>query len=290
MSLPRPLKWIGIALGALVALVLVAATVLGLIGRSRLHHVPDLPPALADVPADSATLARGKHLVTIIGCGACHRADLGGQLVVEMPLGRFVAPNLTTGNGGVGAKYRTVADWDHAIRFGVRPDSTVIVPFMPYAVFNRLSDDDIRAMAAYLQQVPPVDNVVATTRVSLLGHVVIGVSNREEMFGDLRAAPAASPPTGTVEEGKYLAPFTCEECHGKELAGGHHPDPAALPGPSLRPYGNWPVDSLMKAVRTGVGVGNRALSDWMPWKERLQFLTDAEVAGIHAYIRSLGAE
>lgn len=290
MPVPRPIKWVGIALGVLVALVLVAATVLGLVGRSRLHHVPALPPALADAPADSATLARGAHLVTIIGCGACHRADLGGALVVEMPLGRFVAPNLTTGNGGVGAKYRTVADWDHAIRFGVRPDSSVIVPFMPYAVFNKLSDDDTRAIAAYLQQLPPVDNVVPATRVSLLGHVVIGVSNREEMFGDLRASSASSPATGTLEEGKYLAPFTCEECHGTALAGGQHPNPEALPGPSLRPYGNWPVDSLLKAVRTGVGVGNRPLSDWMPWKERFQYLTDAEVAGIHAYIRSLGAE
>jgi hypothetical protein len=115
--LSRGLKWIGLSLGGLVAV----ALTFFVIGRNRLRREFVPPPGLTAVPGDSTTLARGEHLLRIYGCQECHGADLSGRVFADIPLGHFVAPNLTSGQGGVGATYHD-ADWDHAIRFGVRPD------------------------------------------------------------------------------------------------------------------------------------------------------------------------
>ena len=46
---------------------------------------------------------RGKHLVkSRVSCDACHGVDFGGAAVVDMAIvGRWVAPNLTSGEGSV---------------------------------------------------------------------------------------------------------------------------------------------------------------------------------------------
>ncbi|MEO8478141.1 MAG: c-type cytochrome [Gemmatimonadota bacterium] len=286
MPLQRPIKWFGIALGVLLLLVVAAGTVFGLIGRSRLKGTPVFPPDLAQAPTDSTTLAEGERLVTIFGCRGCHGPDLGGQLVVDMPLGRFVAPNLTSGAGGVGDSLQP-ADWNRAIRFGIRRDSTHLAPFMPFELFNQISDADASAMIAYLRQAPAVDHVIEPTHVRLLGYIVLGASSRESMLPALGRPSATSPTPGTIEQGAYIAAIVCSECHGERLTGGQHPAPDAPPGPSLIHYGNWPVDSLERVVRSGVGPGNRALNHWMPSKGQLDRLSDEELVALHAYIRSL---
>jgi mono/diheme cytochrome c family protein len=286
MPLPRPVKWLGIALGALLLLTVIAGTGFGLLGRARLHAMPSPPPALAELPVDSAVVAHGEHLVTIFGCRGCHGADLGGRVVVDMPLGRFVAPNLTSGEGGIGGSYQA-ADWNRAIRYGIRRDSTHLAPFMPFEIFNQISDADAAAMIAYLRHAPSVDHVTEPTKVRIPGYIVLGATSRKAFFPDLGRPPADSPVPGSAEHGAYLVAVVCSECHGAGLAGGQHPAPDAPPGPSLLAYAVWPVDTLAKAVRTGVAPGNRALGEWMPVQGQLEHLTDAEIAGVYAYIRSL---
>lgn len=165
MLLPRALKWIGIGLAGLLGILVVAAFSFALVGRARLDRTPQLTSGLTHIQADSAAIAHGEHVARITGCQGCHGKKLGGEVVADMPLGRFVASNLTSGRGGIASSYHD-EDWDHAIRFGVRPNHRVIVPVMPYRLFNHLSDADAAALIGYLKKLAPVDRALPSRRLS----------------------------------------------------------------------------------------------------------------------------
>lgn len=282
------IKWIGlVGVGLLVLLLLVA---LGLSWRasSRLNRVYDIAPEALFIPADADAIAEGQRLVAIY-CADCHSDDLGGADFFNDPTLAVVdAPNLTRGQGGVGAQL-TDADWVRAIRHGVGHDGHPLFA-MPSRNFYSFSDEDLGQIIAYLEQAPPVDRAANDRSTTLLGRVLLAVG----VFGDLidaeivdhRAArPVAPPPGVTVEYGKYLADtFGCRTCHGAQLAGGKDPDPDAPPGPNLTPgakLGTWDEQTFLTTIRT-------RQSEWMPF-ERLKHMTDEELQAVWIYLQSLPA-
>ncbi|WP_428648993.1 c-type cytochrome [Roseibium sp.] len=134
----------------------------GLIAAATMQ-VSDMPQASA---ATDDTLARGEYLVTIMDCGGCHtprgrngapiaEAGLsGGNIGFEIPgTGIFWPPNLTPAGDGLG-------DWSTqdivaTLRTGTRPDGRALAPVMPWPAYARLTDEDIEAIAIYLQAQPP---------------------------------------------------------------------------------------------------------------------------------------
>jgi cytochrome c553 len=281
----RALKWTGIVLGGLIALLAIVAAGFFLVGRSRLARKYDPAPTLAGMASDSTALARGEHIARIHGCRDCHGNNLGGQVFLDIPPGRFVAPNLTAGRGGIGRRYRDV-DWDRAIRQGLRADSTSLINIMPYQLFNHFSDADAGALIAWLKSLPPVDHELPASSVRLPGYVMVSIADMDDFRGRLSQPPAQSPLPGTAEYGAYLASTICVECHGKDLRGGKHPAPDAPPGPSLFVAASWSQADFATALRTGVAPGRRQLGAWMP-RHRLQYLTDEEIQALWAYLQSL---
>lgn len=122
--------------------------------------------------ANDAQLQRGKYLVTIAGCSDCHTpggmagaADMtrylgGSDTGFSIPgVGVVVGQNLTPDKEtGIGAwsEDQIVA----ALRTGKRPDGSELSGVMPYAAFAHLTDEDARAIAAFLKSLPPVKNKV----------------------------------------------------------------------------------------------------------------------------------
>ncbi len=49
-----------------------------------------------------------------------------------------------------------LADFRRALREGKRPDGSAIDPFMPWQAMGRMSDEELAAVWAYLQTLPPV--------------------------------------------------------------------------------------------------------------------------------------
>jgi cytochrome c553 len=278
------LKWTSIGLGSVTALLGIAALGFFVVGRAKLTRKYDPRPGLTTVPLNSGAVERGGHIARIHGCRDCHGEDLGGRVFLDIPPGRFVAPNLTGGRGGVGRSYRD-HDWDRAIRQGVRQDSVSLLPIMPYQLFNRLSDEDAAALIAWLKSLPAVDNELPPSKVRLPGYVMVSL---QEFRGRLHRPPATSPSPGTAEYGAYLASTTCVECHGMYLQGGKHPAPDAPAAPSLLVAAHWSRDEFATAVRTGVAPGGRKLGEWMPWR-RFQYLTDEEIQALWAHLQLLRA-
>src|SRR5205085_1398771 len=153
----KVLKWIGIVLGGLILLIVIAAVALYAVGTAKVNKHHEVGEAFT-APTSAEAVARGDYLVhATAGCLDCHAGGAGQYFFHnEMPFGTLAAPNLTSGKGGVGSKM-TDTLWERAIRHGVGNDGRNLV-IMPANNFTHMSDEDLGAVVAYLKTLPPIDN------------------------------------------------------------------------------------------------------------------------------------
>ena len=284
-------KWIGIALGSLIGLVVVVGGALFLIGNARLSKTYDFPSSDITLPSDEASLE--------VLCAGCHEADLSGieNWFSAGPLGTIDSANLTSGEGGFGREATSVEDYVRAIRHGIDPEGKPI--FMPAVVSTaNLSDEDLAAIIAYVQSVPPVDHVTNGQNFTPLAKIMLAAG----MLGQLpvesvsHATQVAAPAVGVNKEyGEYMVNTNdCHICHGPKLNGGPFPDPTIQKiSPNLTPGGElkaWTEDQFITTIRTGVTPGGHNLdNEFMPWKDYSKFYDD-ELKAIWLYLGSIPAE
>lgn len=280
----KMLKWVGIVLGGLLALLIVAAVALSVIGGSRLAKTREVQAEDIPVPGDEGTLARGEHLVEV-ACKSCHGADLTGQAVIdEAPIGTIYAPNIT----GL-AETHSEADLVRAIRHGVDTDGRQLM-VMPAETFVHFSAKDLAAVITYLQTVPRSGEDTPPPELAPVGRILLGAG----MFGDVfpaeyidHAAPFHEMPEigANVAYGEYASRF-CMSCHGEDLNGSQPPDPESPPAPSLTSVSAWSEEEFINTMRTGVTPSGRALDPrFMPWESFGKF-TDDELRGLWMYLQS----
>ena len=311
------LKWAGVSLGALAALMVIAFVVIYFKSQARRTRVTHLPEETVAIPTDSAALERGKHIFRFRGCEACHSGggslhltndahlnlpaqdlpNMEGNVYLDDPaVGRVIASNLTSGSGGVGGTY-TDQDWAHAIRHGIRPDRTPLL-FMPATEFYFLSDEDLGAVIAYVKSAPPVDNELPVSTLSWIGRVVMTLIPAitfipAEMIA--HEAPRPVPPeTGiTPEYGEYLT-YSCKVCHGPTMSGGPIPGfPSSWPPAPNLTFGDgsalssWTEEGFINTIRTGLTPeGREVRADYMPWGS-YTFMSDDEMKAVWVYLQSL---
>ncbi|HEX7051284.1 MAG TPA: c-type cytochrome [Longimicrobiales bacterium] len=287
---------IGCTVLAGLGLVLVAG-VYGFSSR-RLNRRFDVPAGGGlTIVSDSAHIARGRHLVAAVTpCMACHGADLGGAVLMDAgPLiGRIYAPNLTRGEGGIGATFSD-ADWVRAVRYGVGPDGRGLM-IMPIEAFRHLSDEDLADIIAYVKSRPPVGRETERSTVGPLVRVLyllgkFPILPAESMPHDGRR-PVSSPPRGaTAEYGAYLTHIAgCVGCHGPDLSGGPAPGapPGTPPAQDLTPagIGSWTEQDFFHAIRLGQRPDGSAIDTFMPWLT-FRNMTDDELRAIWLYLKTL---
>ena len=167
---------------------------------------PNDPPAV-----DPKLVARGEYVAKVAGCTSCHvgvgpkgpdpSRSLSGGFEAPDTFGTWRPGNITsdvkTGIGGW-----TDAQIEAAIREGTLPDGTQMYPIMPFPFFNRMTDDDVHALIAYLRTLPAVENKVAPNQLTLPRMAVPKPENAPDVTGD------------PVEHGEYLASLMhCASCH-----------------------------------------------------------------------------
>jgi mono/diheme cytochrome c family protein len=120
----------------------------------------------AAVPNAQSAVERGKYLTTTMGCVDCHNVGSfspkpaeghlqGGTIGFEMPgMGIFYPPNLTP-DPEAGLGKWSEQDIITALRTGKRPDGRELAPIMPWRNYSILTDEDAKAIAAYLKSLPP---------------------------------------------------------------------------------------------------------------------------------------
>jgi len=141
-------RWISLALGALVVV-------------SIAMFVIVMPPPIVETApnlggkADLALIERGKYVVQLGDCLACHTAPNGpavaGGRAFETPFPTVYSSNTTPDRKtGIGAY--SFGAFDRAMRKGVAADGASLYPAMPYPSYTKISDEDMRALYVYLMQ------------------------------------------------------------------------------------------------------------------------------------------
>lgn len=251
--------------------------------EARRYEITAAQPVAVPAPPDSAVLARGAHLATVLGCQECHAQDFGGRLMADAPPFRVFTTNLTRGDGGLGSRLTPVA-LERALRHGVGHDGRGLWA-MPTVGYRHLSDADVAAMAAYLATVPPVDRDSSAVTLRPLGRVLLAFGlAAPEVFSEPAPGPAHTPEGADL--GAYLARVGCQHCHGADLRGASHPDPAGPTAPSLDAAAGWSAEQFERAMRTGVRPSGPALdAKWMPWPV-FRHLTAEELTALRTHLRA----
>ncbi len=134
-------------------------------------------------PDLSTPRARGEHLVTLANCADCHTPqDANGQQMQNLAFAggfelnglggkKVAAANITQDASGI--PYYDEATFIKTIRTG-QIGARKIDPVMPWGLYRNMTDDDLKAVFAFIRTLKPVrhnvDNSVAATLCPLCGH------------------------------------------------------------------------------------------------------------------------
>jgi mono/diheme cytochrome c family protein len=258
------------------------------------------PMTRAARTADVGQVERGKYLVTVGICAACHTPrDANGERNWAMRFaggraGALNAPNLTP-DPETGLGNWTDDQIVDAIRNGKRPDRSVVRPPMGVFFYRELSDRDVRSIVTYLRGLPSVKNRVerltSSNSVPILPHV---------------SSVAEPDHADNVRYGQYLAQTVahCLQCHSPRINGlpdlsraGAGGNTYAAPGGGIaisanltpgNPYGisKWTDEQVKKAITHGVRPDGTQLVPVMDFDMYAAFSAD-DLSKLVAFLRTL---
>src|SRR6266436_5992541 len=108
---------------------------------------------------DTALVKRGRYLAAIGNCNDCHTVrggkDFAGGLAVPTPFGTIFSSNITP-DAETGIGQWSEAAFRRAMQSGVDRDGQHLYPTFPYDHFTNVTDEDDRALYAYLMTRPAV--------------------------------------------------------------------------------------------------------------------------------------
>jgi mono/diheme cytochrome c family protein len=257
---------------------------------------------------DAALIERGKYLAIASDCTACHTAPGGafmaGGLPIATPIGAIVATNITPSKThGIG-NY-TLAQFDAALRRGIRADGEHLYPAMPYTSYALLSDDDVAALYAYFTtEVAPVESSPPPTSLPFPFNVRLSMAAWNLLF--LKHGPYVPDPAENDEwnRGAYLVngPAHCVTCHTPRNLLMAEDGSRALAGASLGGWfapnitsdansgaGGWSDDELVAYLRDGHAQGKSQAAGPMAEAidNSLRFLSAEDLHAIAVYLKTV---
>lgn len=303
-----------------VLLVLVVVVVAGgAVLYQVLSRPAQRPPSEEKVEITPARVQRGEYLAkNVAACFACHAQPdwtryagppqgppgAGGDCLQGPGIpGAICTPNITPDKEtGIGSW--TDGEILRAMREGVDRDGNTLFPLMPYEEYSKMSDEDAKAIVAYLRSMPAVR--YEAPRTDLDFPIKYFMRQVPKPLDGPVGEPNRSDP---VQYGKYLTDIgICKFCHspvdlkheyipGKEFSGGH---------PLV---GQWGRVVSANLTPHETGIGNRTKAEFigvfrgfsdpstapkvkdghntgMPWWA-YSGMTDEDLGAIYDYLRSL---
>ena len=307
-TLKKILLWGGISLLAIVVI---------LIATVQLTWKKKFDAPYPDIKAstDSAVIARGEYIVYGPGhCAECHisqddyekvvkgeRVPLAGGFTFKLPFGNCYTKNITPDKvNGIG-KYSD-GEIARVLRYGVKPDGTALIDFMP---FYNASDDDLTAIISYIRTLPSSDRKVPANEWNFMGKAMLAFLIKP--VGPNGTPPKTVKPDTTAEYGKYLANSisNCRGCHtnrdlktgafvGPEYGGGFKMESATMEAgvfcvtPNIttdKDFGrlaNWSQQQFIDRFRAGKLIAESPMP-WGPFKN----FSDNDLKAIYAFLTTM---
>jgi mono/diheme cytochrome c family protein len=194
--------------------------IVGFGGFALWAHQPAIAPITPPMAAsfNQADIQRGALLAAAGDCAECHTAPGGAPLAggypLPTPFGIIYGSNITPDpNTGIG-NWSEIA-FARALRQGVRQDGALLYPAFPYNHFTLVSDNDVKALYAYLMTRPTVRNRVKPPAFPFPLNVRMVMAGWNLFYfkpGRFQPDPSKSD---AWNRGAYLAEGLghCEACH-----------------------------------------------------------------------------
>lgn len=291
------------------ALALAGAVLTGVVSGTLLAA-----PAAAQEPnvSDPELIARGKYLVTAGDCVACHTAPGGkpfaGNYKLNTPIGAILTPNLTP-DPETGIGKWDYATFERAFRQGIGDGGEYLYPAFPFGWYTKVTDDDTRAIFAYLKSLEPVNEKRRDNEIPFPFNVRTALITWRTAFfseGRFKPDPQAS---AEVNRGGYLVEGLghCGMCHNERKLVGNSSLAGRFGGgvidgwyaPNITPddhqgIGGWTDAQVVTYLKTGTAPGNRPGVAAGPMRqtieESLSKMTDADLKAMVAYLRTIPAK
>jgi mono/diheme cytochrome c family protein len=284
----RFMKWGGTSLAALSSTAVTVISLILIVGLFKLHARTS-PAPITKVAGTPEQIQRGKAISDGF-CSACHSKTgtlTGGLNIGEhfpMRIGSFVSSNLTP--VGQVSRWSDAAIF-RAIRNSIDADGRWLI-IMSYTNAGKLSDEDIRAVIAYIRSLPAIGKPTNNPpdHLNLLGILMLG-AGMLPMGNPVSIGPImAPPPSSTLLYGEYILSYQdCRACHGPNLTGGV-PGQFGPLGPDLNLVKGWKLEQFVATMRTGIDPNGHELSKEMPWQP-IGRMSNEELNAVYEYLTHL---
>jgi mono/diheme cytochrome c family protein len=255
-------------------------------------------------PQDFNTIERGRYLVTLGDCVACHTAPGGqpfaGGRAIATPFGTLLSPNLTPD------QQTGIGDWTddqfvRSMQHGLGANGEHLYPAFPYVYYTKVSRQDDLAIRAFLATLPAVRNAVKTNQLPFPFSVRADMIAWDALYfkpGEFQPDPAKS---ATWNRGAYIVEGLghCGACHTPKGPLGGDENSRFLQGynlsgwiaPNLTPddrrgLGAWPIEAVVEYLKTGRNEFNAASG---PMAEVVSYstshMTDDDLWSIATYLK-----
>jgi len=288
--------------------VLVALGIISGLGFAGLAWRPAIAPITPPAQGSFAPeqIAKGEALVGAGDCAACHTAKGGqrfaGGYAMKTPFGVIYSTNITPDpETGIGTWSEAAVA--RAIHEGVARDGSHLFPAFPYDHFTKVSDDDVKAIYAFLMTRPPVKATPPANTIPF----PLNIRALQEGWKILFFRPGEFEPiAGKSDEwnrGAYLGVGLshCGGCHtprnllGAEKVGDAYAGAVvdnwiapALTAANPTPV-PWSQKELFRYLRSGVTVFHGiAAGPMSPVVHGLSSLPDSDIQAIAAYFADIG--
>jgi mono/diheme cytochrome c family protein len=237
-------------IGSIVAITAIAGAMaaFAIVWRPAISAID--PPASQSF--DSALIKRGRDLAAIGNCNDCHTVrggkNFAGGLPVPTPFGTIYSSNITP-DGETGIGRWSEAAFRRAMQSGVNRDGQHLYPTFPYDHFTHVSDDDDRALYAFLMTQRPVRAPARANDLAFPFNQRIAVAGWKVLF--LRHETHQPNPAQSAEwnSGAYLVEGLahCGACHTPRNVLGAEKTQASFAGGDVDNWHAYAINSQSSA-------------------------------------------
>jgi mono/diheme cytochrome c family protein len=271
-------------------------------------------PEIAAAPATNANrfsgelIKHGAQLAAVGNCANCHSGEIGrsyaGGRAMPTPFGTIHATNITPDRDtGIGTWSEEA--FQRAMREGLDRRGRHLYPVFPYDHFTRMTDDDVRAVYAFLMTREPVRAETPANNLSFPYNIRMALAGWKLLY--LHKGPLEPDPSqgNDWNRGRYLSEGVahCGACHtprnslgaekrdatyaGGDSGGWHAP---ALNAQSPAPV-PWDADHLFAYLREGWdGLHGASAGPMREVTDNLRQVPEQDVRAIAVYVASIAGK